>query len=380
MMEKCLSDNHIPFTDQEIITNFTGYTQNSVANSVGKENVIEIQVDVGKESLIELQVDFGEENRIVPFEFLDAANNYNETEMEQTRYYIELSYANCMRSFLNLNSWDTDSSKPLPSAMISTSASSTSNFNYTALIESNCEDTLNVCNFKYITKLCSSRYPLSVPETVIASESVDALNTADQVKITSFELVDVSGAMNQVGASFSGTKDQAEIALFKILVKLIFASNFGSENNDVPGVIVVTKRVFLFAEMILKSESIVAYYSRRLLKLNGWNTNSLKMALSEMILKSELIVAFDDVDASIKLDRQRVHDFYNASSDEDEFSFLCAISRDFANFDKNSSDAYFSVSSAHTPHSLHATHESSEDLVSPYVPLTLKIIPKIKKI
>ena len=156
-------------------------------------------------------------------------------------------------------------------------------------------------------------------------------------------------------------------------MKFIFTSNFGSENNDAPGVIVDTKRVFLLTEMIIKSESIVAYYSRRLLKLNGWITNSLKMVLSGMILKSELIVASDDVDAFIKLDTQRVHEFYDASSQEDEFSPLCAISRDFTNIIKIPLTCPFLVSSAQTPHSLRATHESSEDSVSQSVLLTSKV-------
>ena len=96
------------------------------------------------------------------------------------------------------------------------------------------------------------------------------------------------------------------------------------------------------------------------------------MVLSGMILKSELIVASDDVDAFIKLDTQRVHEFYDASSQEDEFSPLCAISRDFTNIIKIPLTCPFLVSSAQTPHSLRATHEFSEDLVSPSFLLTSK--------
>ena len=121
-------------------------------------------------------------------------------------------------------------------------------------------------------------------------------------------------------------------------------------------------------------EMLCYNYLRRLLKSHGWDTDSSKMLPSEVVLKPESIVSSDNVDASNKCNRESVDDV-DDFREENNFSQSCASSRDFANFDKNSSDASLLVSSAQPPHSLRAVHESSNDLLSPPVILTSKLIP-----
>ena len=132
-----------------------------------------------------------------------------------------MSYVKHIQRLFESHGWDTDSSKSLHSEIVS----STSNFNSTALIEFNCESTLNSYYFECVTKLYSSHllhYSLSAAETS---------NTADQVGNTPFKLVDVSVAKEQVKITMFNINININTRIYYELINSI-GLNFIAESNS----------------------------------------------------------------------------------------------------------------------------------------------------
>ena len=259
----------VPSINQSIIIDLTEYTHDSVRFRVGKESRNAIQLDV---------IDVREESKIILFKILDAVIDCNEDDTKPTQYYVKMSYA-----------------------MIASAI----DFDSTALIESNCESVSNSYYFECVTKLCSSRlsnYSLSAAETS---------NTADQVENTPFELVGVSVA-----------EEQVKITMFNILVKLIFISNFGSNNNDTYGTVIILKHVSHVDE---NSSSVQVFFE----DTTSLSRSSEKQTVHNMLRQVEdfliacdsketAIDIFDNINKAIQFDTEK-------KSGIVPFEFLCAV-------------------------------------------------------
>ena len=87
-----------------------------------------------------IQFDTEKRDGIIPFEFLGIVKDYNGVDIKQTKDYIEMSCANYIRRLLKSHGWDKDSSKPLPSEMVSISASNSNSMSNSGSANVNASD------------------------------------------------------------------------------------------------------------------------------------------------------------------------------------------------------------------------------------------------